>query len=457
MSDHLEFLKRLPYFSGLPPDVLVRLCGDARELTLQAGDTLLEQGRRPDAMYVVMEGKFETLRHTGQRDVVIGTAGVGEVLGEMSLLEDRPASASARALVDSRVIEITRGVFRELLKNPTSVLAMLKTVTHRLRATEGVLRQEEKMAALGKLTAGLMHELNNPAAAVRRSAAQLVETLESWQRLNAAIQESGIRVQDDLLTPRGAPPAGPLERADIEQDVATWLEQEGVEEAWELAPALIARGWNVEALEEALSGVKAEGLSLLASWAGRFSSLELLARDLRSAAQRISEIVASVKNYSRLDEAPLQDVDLHAGLEDTLRILHHKLGKNGVRLVRDYDANLPHIEGYASELNQVWTNLIDNAVDAMGTGGELTVRTRSQNGKVAVEVSDTGAGIPADVQERIFDPFFTTKPPGEGTGLGLHTSYNIVLKHGGEIRASSEPGGTTFKVVLPLRPPRAQG
>ncbi len=457
MTDHLEFLKRLPYFSGLPPDVLVRLCGDARELSLQAGETLLEQGRRPEAMYVVMEGEFETIRRTGEREVVIGTAGVGEVLGEMSLLEDGSASASARALFDSRVIEITRAVFGELLKNPTSVLAMLKTVTHRLRATESVLRQEEKMAALGKLTAGLMHELNNPAAAVRRSAAQLVETLERWQQLNAAMQESGIRGQDDLLAPQGTPSAGPLERADREEEVATWLEQQGVEEAWDLAPALVARGWDLRALQAALSGLPEQHISLVASWTARFSSIELLARDLRSAAQRISEIVASVKNYSRLDEAPLQDVDLHAGLEDTLRILHHKLGKNGIRLIRDYDANLPHIEGYASELNQVWTNLIDNAVDAMRSGGELTLRTRSQDGKVAVEVSDTGAGIPEEVQQRIFDPFFTTKAIGEGTGLGLHTTYNIVVKHGGEIRASSEPGGTTFRVVLPLRPRRRDG
>ncbi|MDP8958553.1 MAG: cyclic nucleotide-binding domain-containing protein [Actinomycetota bacterium] len=442
-----DFLGKLPYFSGLDPDELQRLCEAAERISLPAGELLLEEGSPSEAMYVVLEGRFEVTRRSGDRHVVLGTVTAGEVLGEMSLLDDTARSASAQALVDSQVAEISRSAFQQLLDNPTSVLAMLRTVTFRLRSSEAALRQSEKMAALGTMTAGLMHELNNPAAAVRRSAAHLLDLLQDWRRVTARL--GGAEVEALLSAPQSAgSPIGALERSEREDEMASWLEKRGVEDAWELAPSLVAQGWDIPALEERMHGLPDEQAAPLLTWLGLGHSIDELVEELSIGAQRISEIVAAVKSYSYQGQGEVQDVDLQRGLEDTLVMLRHKL--SGVEVVRDYAAGLPHIEGSGSDLNQVWTNLIDNAADALEGKGRLVVRTRREDNQVAVEVTDDGPGIPPEVQDRIFELFFTTKPPGKGTGQGLPTSYGIVTRHGGEIQVSSRPGETTFRVVLPL-------
>ncbi|MDP8960136.1 MAG: ATP-binding protein [Actinomycetota bacterium] len=448
-----DLLAQRPEFAGVPQDVLRQVVAHAHVFDVPAHGCLLEEGSPPDAVYVVVEGEFEVTRRVEDRELPMGRLGPGDVLGEMALLEDRPRSASASAVVDSMVAEIGRDGFTELLGYAPFVLAMLKTVRNRTRHNEARLREAEKLAALGTMTAGLMHELNNPAAAVRRDASRLVETLVAWRELAARL--TGLESVRGMTPPKPPARADALARADREDEVAAWLNEQRVDEPWELAPAMVARGWDATALSELTDATSGEGRADLARWLGLDALADELSTSIRRSAERISELVAAVKRYARKDEAPVQNVDVHESLEDTLVILRPE--QAGIRVVRDYAAGLPRIEAYGSELNQVWTNLVGNAVEAMGDEGTLTLRTRLEDGRVVVEVTDSGPGIPGQVLPRIFEPYFTTKPPGQGTGLGLHVSYDIVGRHGGDLRVDSRPGETTFRVFLPLRLPAPGG
>jgi signal transduction histidine kinase len=456
-----EFLRPLPLFSSLEEQDLDTLTALAEPRTIAAGELLMEQDSPGDALYVVLDGQFEVTKRSGKQDVVLGLRGSGEMLGEMSLLEQAPRMASVRAVRDSRVLAISRPAFYQLLaSNPSAVFAILRTFITRLRSTEQLLVHQEKMAALGTLSAGLAHELNNPAAAVRRSAGQLREVLAEWQRTSADLDMltfdpaqsarlSALRGEMARHTTTATYDA--LARSDMESDMESWLDEHGVEQGWELAPVLVSLGWGADHLDELAGEFTPEQLRVVVPWLANGSSAYSLLDEVQGSAERISEIVKAVKTYSYLDQAPIQQVDIHDSLENTLVILKHKL-KSGVHVTRDYAPDLPRIEAYGSELNQVWTNLIDNAIDAMQGKGEITLRTYARNDSVIVEISDNGPGIPPDVQQHIFEPFFTTKGPGAGTGLGLHIVYNIIVdKHHGQITLTSEPGKTCFQVTLPVK------
>ncbi len=457
---NLETLRHQLLFAGLSEQDIDWLTSKAVEVTIPAGAYLMREGEPGDALYIVVDGEFQVTKRAGNQDVVIATRGEGELFGEMSLLDRAPHSASARARRDSRLFKVSADVFRELLSTrPQATLSILRTVTERLRNTEAMLRQSEKMAALGTLSAGLAHELNNPAAAAQRSAAQLRDTLVEWQRaaadlatltLDARQTETLNALRAEMATRAASPaPLDPLTRSDRESAAQEWLEERGAERAWELAPPLVAFGWDTNELAK-LGDAFGASLSSIVRWLGVGYSVYALLDEVSQSAGRISEIVQAVKSYAYLDQAPIQQVDVHAGLENTLVILRHKL-KNGVRVTRDFAPDLPRIEAYGSELNQVWTNIIDNAIDAMKGSGDLTLRTYRQEDHVVVEITDTGPGIPPDILPRLFEAFFTTKPPGVGTGLGLHISYNIIQKHQGKITIDSKPGATTFRVALPIQ------
>jgi signal transduction histidine kinase len=465
-----DFLRQLPLFAGLTEEDLDRLCGMAETETLPAGEVLMEEGGLGDALYVILDGTFEITKRSQERDLWIATRGPGEMLGEISLLERTPRSATVRAATDCRVLRIRREDFEELLtKSSSAAMAMLRTVTARLRNTELMLRQSEKMAALGTLSAGLAHELNNPAAAVSRSATQLRESLAGLQRYAAGLgalnpSPEAMTVVNTLrmeLPQRAANPVrlDPLARSDHEGEVGGWFEEQGVDQAWELAPAIVALGWHAADLEDLTLPFTSDQKPVFLCWLATACAVYALLDEVNQGAGRISEIVKAVKSYSYLDQAPVQLVDVHEGIEDTLVILRHKL-KGGVNVVKEYAPDLPRIEAYVSELNQVWTNLIDNAIDAMNGQGELRIRTYGQDksgdggtySEIVVEISDNGPGIPPELQGRIFDAFFTTKEPGKGTGLGLHITYNIVVnRHRGDIKVESLPGRTTFRVTLPAQ------
>jgi len=325
---------------------------------------------------------------------------------------------------------------------------------------EVMLRQSEKLATLGKLSAGMAHELNNPAAAAQRGAAQLGAAVSDLQQTHlklgelnlTAVQLQSLLTLDQLAQERARRPADvdSLTRSDLEAELESWLDEQGIERGWQVAPTLVNLGYDRGELTTLVGDFSPSQFTAVIDWLNCTYTIYSLLDEIGQGAGRISEIVKALKAYTYLDQAPIQTVDVHDGLDSTLVILRGKL-KTGITVHREYAPDLPHIQAYGSELNQVWTNIIDNAIDAMNGEGEITLRTRRDGQWVIVEIVDNGPGIPEPIQPSLFDPFFTTKPPGQGTGLGLNISHNIVVqKHKGRIDVDSQPGKTRFEVRLPL-------
>jgi signal transduction histidine kinase len=455
-----EFLRKIPLFADLPEPDLLRLCSMVEEVRVDAGELLFAEGSQGTRAYIIQQGELEILKASGGREVLIAVRKPGEVIGEISLLQASPRTASVRARTDAVLLSLEKEQLDELLQTSSTALqAMFHTVLSRWRGMEAMLRQSEKLAQLGTLTAGVAHELNNPASAVQRASGQLEPALQGFQRACLALsrleldadqsQALEAATQQALAISARPPVLEALARSDREGELEAWLEQRGVGDPWEQAPLLVNLDYDAARLEAlARSFPNAQLPVILTSLTATYAVHNLLA-EIGAGVGRISEIVKALKTYSYLDQAPVQAVDVREGLEDTLLILRSKL--EGISVRREYAPDLPRIQGYGSELNQVWTNLIDNAADAVDGRGEIVLRTRREGDSVIVDVQDSGPGIPAEIKDRIFDPFFTTKPVGQGTGLGLDISYNIVVnKHRGDIKVNSEPGKTVFEVWLPL-------
>ncbi len=456
-----SFLSRIDFLASLPAEDFNRVCNMLEDVELPAGEVLFAEGDAGDRAYIIKDGLLEVVKISSGRQVLIAVRGPSEVIGEMALLDDYPRSATVRARTDVSMLAIPKDEFNSLLRSSAPAAnAVLRTVLNRMQAMNATIQQSEKMAQLGTLVAGVAHEMNNPIAAVKSSAGQLEEAIRSTGKvyrelfdlkLTDAQWETLWSIEHEARE-RGAtaPAIDPLARSDLEYDMEIWLDEHNIEDAWSLAPALVSLGLDPSHLSELLDDFEPEYHQKVLVWVCGIYSLYNLLVEIGEGTTRISEIVGALRSYTYLDQAPVQNVDIHAGLENTLIILRNKL-KSGITIERDYAADLPHIEALGSELNQVWTNIIDNAVDALGGKGTIILRTRLAGDQVVVEIEDNGPGIPLEIQPRIFDPFFTTKPPGIGTGLGLNISYNIiVMRHQGDIRVDSEPGRTVFSVWLPV-------
>ena len=457
-QDLLPQLRASPLFAEVPDEPLLRLAETVEPLHLEPGDALIREGDPAEDLFVVVSGELEIRKRSGKAEVALTRVGPGSIQGEIAAFERSRRMASVYAVTRCEVLRLPFESVRTMLSaDPDVATALLRTVTSRLRGMEEALRQREKLAALGTLAAGLAHELNNPAAAIRRSASELVEVTR--ERNAAAVGIAVGHPQLEALV--GATPSragevlDALARADRTDEIAEALRAAGLSEDAgpdDAAGSLTSAGWTADDLRSALTGLERAALPAAVAWLSSVASGEELLAEIQMAAGRISAIVGATKGYAYLDQAPVQRFAVTRGIDDTLVILEHKLGDIAVH--RDYAPDLPEIEGWGSELNQVWTNILDNAIDAMDGHGEITIGvTPIDGGGVTVRICDSGPGIPPETLAKLFEPFFTTKPVGVGSGLGLHLSNNIVVQHGGTIDVESKPGLTCFEVSLPATLP----
>jgi signal transduction histidine kinase len=455
----LDDLRGIGLFSGTGDDQLLALLARGTEVHFECGDVLFEENHPAEYWWVLLEGNIDLVRHLRHEETRLGAMDVpGRWAGGFRAWDEHGAYlATGRAATAGRILRVPAGELRALWTTRFPLgLYLIEGVSRSARNYETMARQKEALAALGTLAAGLAHELNNPAAAAARAVDALGDSYEgmlsSLRRLAAApITADQFTRLDTLrqeLGPR--PPGDPMALADREDDISDWLSRHHVPRDWVLAPSLTGAGADIDWCERVAEVLGEDRLGPGLEWvASTLSSAGLLV-EVKESTRRISDLVAAVKSYAQLDRASMQQTDLTEGLESTLVMLAHRIPED-VAIVRDYGADVPRIEALAAELNQVWTNLIDNALDAMDGRGTLRVSTRVDRGEVIVEIGDTGAGMSPETEQHAFDPFYTTKGVGEGTGLGLDISRRIIDRHKGDIRIQTRPGETVLRVHLPAR------
>jgi signal transduction histidine kinase len=454
-EDVQALLRQVDLFARLHDDRVAWLADQAEILHLEPGEVFIRAGEQPEHCYVLAHGALDWFSVDGGVETTTGHMEAVNYAGMTTTLAGDPYQVSARAAGAATLLRFSEATLLELVRAEPEVLReIVRQFRPVLARVEARTRQREKLAALGSLSAGLAHEINNPAAAAGRAAAELarsIDVLRGGAKRLAEMSPEQLAALGQLACRSTHTVAGgdPLDAADREATLTDWLEARGVPEPWELAGELAGAGLDERWAEEIERAVGGERLASVIPWAAAGATTGGLVEELTESLRRVSELVGAIKDYSYADQAAEQELDVHDGLESTVTILAHKLKKGGVSVARDYDRTLPRIVANGGELNQVWTNLIDNAIGAAGPGGKLTLATAREANRIRVTVGDDGPGIPPEIRDRIFDPFFTTKPVGEGTGLGLDVVWRIVTGHGGEVRVVSEPGDTRFEVLLP--------
>jgi len=450
-------LLAVPAFEGLPEGQIEWFLSRAEEIKVKAGETYVRAGDPADTMFVILDGQVQWRGEFGGETITI-LSKPRDVTGTLPFSRMTQYTVTGRAVTELRLLKFPVKEFPDLVqKMPELTKRLVGLMSDRIRETTRIEQQRDRLVSLGKLSAGLAHELNNPASAATRAASQLRDTIKKIKNASQELgrrelthaQKAEIEKLETALTQQDAPPPDALTISDLEDQIDSLFRSHGQNDLWQLASDLAHKGIKPETLQPLFttldSGTARAALVRIAA------SIEIanLLNEIESSTSRISDLVRAIKEYTYMDQSPVQNVDIVKSLETTLTILNHKL-KKGVAVQRDYERIPLLVNSFGSELNQVWTNIIDNAIDAMHGKGELRVRTYRDDSCVVVEIADNGPGIPPDVQPHIFEPFFTTKGVGEGTGLGLDTVQRIVRKHRGNINVNSKPGDTRFQVLLPL-------
>jgi signal transduction histidine kinase len=459
MADTLELLKKIPVFSDLPDDQRDWFLSKAEEIRIHPGEVYARQSDPANFMFVLLDGDYQWRGEINGEAVIFEVKG-GEITGSLPFSRMKTYRLTGRALTEGRILRFPASLFLELVQRaPELTTRLVGLMSDRIREATRFEQQRDRLAALGKLSAGLAHELNNPASAAKRAASQLRDMLK---RIKEAAHELGSRELTPTqkaeierfelsVTQSNEPPPDALTASELEDQIDTLLRSHGQNDLWQLAADLAQRNFKPASLEHLFSmfdpGTARAALVRISASVIVFGLLN----EIESSTSRISDLVGAIKEYTFMDQSPVQNVDVVKTLETTLTIMNHKL-KRGVTVKRDYQQIPLLVNSFGSELNQVWTNLIDNAIDAMDGKGELRVRIFREDDCVVVEIGDNGPGISPEIERHIFEPFFTTKAVGEGTGLGLDTVQRIVRKHRGSIQVESAPGDTRFLVRLPMSP-----